>query len=380
MNALFIHHARFAGESGARALLAVDGRIMTVGPSEPMTLPTGAQVVDAQGAILAPGWIDLQLNGGYGFDFTANPDTIWDVAARLPESGVTSFLPTLVTSPLETVERGMRALRRRPEDFLGAEPLGLHIEGPFLNPLKKGAHNPEHLRLPDLAQIDGWTVEAGVRLVTLAPELPGALDLIPALLRRGVTVSAGHSLASYEQALEAFTRGVTSGTHLFNAMPPLSARSPGLAGALLESKGTYFGLIVDGVHVHPALVALALRTRPEGLILVTDAMTALGMPSGEYPLADATVFVDETSARLKDGTLAGSILSMDAAIRNLCAFTGISLEEALPHASALPADLLGLTDRGRLKAGARADLVLLDESVRVLKTWVGGELVHTCDG
>lgn len=326
---------------------------------------------------IAPGLIDLQLNGAFGLDFTADPAAIWDVAAHLPRYGVTSFLPTIITSPPETIAAAQTVLRAGPPpNFRGALPLGLHIEGPFLNPARCGAHLPAHLRLPDIQAVADWLPEYGVRLVTLAPELPGALDVICALRERGVVVSAGHSLATYEEAEKGFAAGIAYGTHLFNAMPPPENRAPGLVSALLMNEQVIVGLISDGVHLHPATIALAWRLKGAAKMnLVTDAMAALGMPPGTYRLGDMIVTVDETSARLSDGRLAGSLLSLDQAVRNLIAFTGCSLGEALATVTTVPAQLLGLTDRGQFVPGAAADLTLLASDLQVAATIIGGQVV-----
>ena len=363
-----------------RGAVLLDGQhIQAVGRVDEIVVPRGVQVTDAHGGMLVPGFIDLQINGGFGFDFTADPTALWKVAAQLPRFGVTRFLPTLVTAPLEQVVAALDILAQGPPaGFRGAEPLGWHLEGPFLNPAKKGAHNLDYLRLPSLDVVDAWHPQHGVRLVTLAPELEGALDVIRALSARGVVVSAGHSLATYAQARAGLDAGITYGTHLFNAMAPLGHRQPGLPGALLTDTRATVGLIADGVHVHPAMVQLAWQVKgPERLTLVSDAMAALGMPPGSYPLGDYEVRVDETTARLADGTLAGSILTLDAALRNLIAFAHCSLEEALLTLTETPARLLGLAPLGTIAPGTRADLVLLTPDLRVAATWVGGEVVYS---
>jgi N-acetylglucosamine-6-phosphate deacetylase len=379
---LYIHGATILTpdqrlESGA--LLADGPHIVQLGSAEEVMPPSAAHVIDATGLLLVPGFIDLQINGGFGHDFTADPTSIWTVAAGLPRYGVTAFMPTIVTSPLETIATAQQVLARgAPGGRNGAAPLGLHVEGPFLNPDKKGAHNPAYLRLPDLKAVADWSPEQGVRLVTLAPELPGALDVVAALAARGVVVSAGHSLASYAQAQAAFKAGVTYGTHLFNTMPPLRHREPGLIGALLQETRARVGLIPDGIHVHPAVVSLVWKaTGPRRLTLVSDAMAAMGMPPGRYQIGNLVVIVDETSSRLVDGTLAGSILTLDAALRNLIAFTGCSLAAALATITTTPAALLGLSHRrGRVAPGFTADLALLTPDLRVAKTIVGGQLVN----
>jgi N-acetylglucosamine-6-phosphate deacetylase len=359
------------------ALLVEDGCITALGPQASLPPPPDAQVIDAHDLLLAPGLIDLQLNGGFGLDFTADPGTIWQVGAQLPQYGVTAFLPTIITSPLETVAHAQEVLRLGPlPSYRGASPLGLHIEGPFLNPQKRGAHNPSYLRLPDLAIASEWRLDKGVRLVTLAPELPGALELIRVLNQQGVVVSAGHSLASLDEALAAFEAGVRYGTHLFNAMPPLDHRQPGLVAALLSDPRIIPGLITDGIHVHPAMIAMVWRlTGPGRLNLVTDAMAALGMPPGRYQLNDLEVIVDETSARLADGRLAGSLLSLDQAVRNLATWTLCTPSEALATVSLTPSRLLGMeNERGRLSIGSRADIILLTSDLHVTATFIGGEL------
>lgn len=364
------------------AVLVDGGRIAAVGPAEHVTCPPDAQVIDADGLLLTPGFIDLQFNGGFGQDFTADPTTIWPVAAQLPQYGVTAFLPTIITAPLEKSAAGRRIVTEgRPTGYRGATPLGLHIEGPFLNPAKKGAHNPNYLRAPSLDAVADWSPQSGVRLATLAPELPGALEVIEALSSRGVLVSAGHSMATYDQAVAGFDAGIRYGTHLFNAMPSLLHRDPGLPGALLTDDRPTVGLIADGIHTHPAIVKLVWQVLgPRRLNLVTDAMAALGMPPGQHLLGDYVVTVDGETCRLADGTLAGSILSMDQALRNLVAFTGCALEEALQTITTTPARAIGLAhERGQVATGYVADLVLLSPDLHVRGTVVSGELVYAAE-
>ena len=353
----------------------LDGEHITrVEPAGANSQPAGVEIFDAAGLYLAPGFIDLQINGGFGHDFTLDPESIWAVAAGLPRFGVTSFLPTIISSPAETVRAAQAAWRRGPPaEQPGAQALGLHLEGPFLNRLKRGAHNPEHLRAPDLDLARGWSLAAGVCLVTLAPELPGALEVARQLAAQGVLVSAGHSMATVEQAQAGFAAGIRYGTHLFNAMPPLEHRAPGLAGALLAEPEVTIGVIADGVHLHPAALALAWQAKkPLGLTLVSDAMAAMGMPPGRYQLGDYEVIVDASAARLPDGRLAGSRLSLDEALRHFIFATGCTPAEAVATVTTAPARLLGLHDRGRVAQGCRADLVLLTQEMHVAATWVAG--------
>ena len=359
------------------AILIEGSKILACGPLSSIEIPVGAQILDANGFTVSPGYMDWQINGGFGCDFTDNPNSIWDVGARLPEYGVTSFLPTIITAPAETYDCAQQVLRSGPPvGYRGAQPLGLHFEGPYLNPGKKGAHNPAYLRLASESEIKEWSRLNHVWLVTLAPELPGAAEAIRILRERDVVISAGHSLATCEQGMDAFKAGVSVGTHLFNAMPAIDHRAPGLAAALMNSNNTFVGLIPDGIHVHPVMVALAWKQKgADRMAIVTDAMGALGMPAGDYILGGFKVTVDGVTARLADGTLAGSILPMDQAVRNLIKFTGCSLREAVTAATLNVARLIGSRQKGRLIPGADADLVLLDNSNGVAAVIARGEIL-----
>lgn len=341
----------------------------------------GGRTIDAGGLLLAPGLIDVQLNGGFGADFTTEPEAIWQVGERLPALGVTAFLPTIVSAPRAARDAACRVIAARsPAGYLGAMPLGLHFEGPFLSPAAAGVHDPDALRMPGSRDVgaEAWSVEAGTRLVTIAPELPGALALIAELVARGVRVSVGHSAADFDQATAAFDAGATYATHLFNAMPPLHHRQPGLAGAALDDRRVSVGLIADGVHTHAAIVRLvATAVGPQRVSLVTDATAALGLPSGGVTLAGRELLVDETSVRLaEDGRLAGSALAADEGLRRFRAMSGWSAADAIATMTTVPARLLGLADRGVLRPGARADLVLFTADLEVIATFVGGLAVH----
>ncbi|UCG26477.1 MAG: N-acetylglucosamine-6-phosphate deacetylase [Chloroflexota bacterium] len=355
------------------------GQIEAVDESAEVTIPSGTSVLDASGLLLAPGFVDLQLNGAFGNDFTQNPYSLWRVAGLLPQYGITAFLPTIITSPLTTVRLAQEILYSGPpKGFNGSRPIGLHVEGPFLNPAKRGAHNPAYLRPPSVEEVANWSPESGVRLVTLAPELLGAMDVIGALTKRGVVVSAGHSMATYDEARTSVMAGISYATHLFNAMPELNHRKPGLIGAVLSDERVTIGLIADGVHVHPSLVKLIWHmTGSDRLNLVTDAMAALGMPPGDYTLGDYKVKVSGEKATLSNGTLAGSILSMDQALRNLLNLTGCSQAEALRTITTTPATLLGIGNRkGQVAPGFDADLVLLTPDFQVVATVIDGQIAY----
>ncbi|MCO6452130.1 MAG: N-acetylglucosamine-6-phosphate deacetylase [Caldilineales bacterium] len=378
---LLIRHAHLVSpdsEVEDASVLIKDGIIESVGVAGSFHAPD-AKVFDASDLILTPGFIDLQVNGAFGHDFTADSSTIWEVASGLPQYGVTAFLPTIITSPLDNIAGGQEVmLQGPPSGWRGAEPLGLHVEGPFLNPQKKGAHNPAYLRSPDLGAIEAWSRENSVRLVTLAPELPGALPMVEALVERGVLVSAGHSMATYDEARVGFDAGIRYGTHLFNAMPSLSHREPALPGALLTDDRPTVGFIADGIHTHTAVMALAWKALGSRMNVVTDAMAALGMPPGQHILGDFQVNVDGESARLADGTLAGCVMPLDAMLRNLITYAGCTLQQALTAITDTPARALGIeAERGRIAPRARADLVLLNQSLQVHTTLIGGEIVFS---
>ncbi len=336
--------------------------------------------VDARADLTATGWIipgliDLQVNGGFGCDVTSDASSTAALAERLPSTGVTAFLPTLISSPVDAYTRSLSELEEIARLDRGAHILGVHLEGPYLHPRRAGAHNSHLLRLPSVQEFQARMLSPGVRLVTLAPELPGALDLVRYLRSRGIVVSAGHSEASYEEARAGFDAGVTWGTHLFNAMSPLTHRAPGLVGALLSSE-VPCGLIVDGIHVHPAAVQAAWRAKgPRAITLVTDATAAMGMPPGQNALGDRVMIVDDRSARLADGALAGGILPMNAALQRLMEYTGASLADAATAASATPARVIGVA-KGRIAVGQDADLVGLNEALQVEWTMVAGRVVY----
>lgn len=362
------------------AVLIADDLIQFVGEQRNLLDNQVGQVINGHGLHLIPGLIDLQFNGGFGKDFTQDPTTIWEVGAHLPPFGVTAFLPTIITSPPEKMKKAQEVVvAGPPAGYMGAKVLGLHIEGPFISIEKKGAHNPDYIRKPDPDLYNGFSPETGILLVTLAPEIPGAAEVIGQLTSQGVLVSAGHSMASYDQAKSAFDQGIRYGTHLFNAMPDYHQHAPGLAGALLDDERLTSGLICDGIHVHPAMVRMIWQMLgPDRLTLVTDAMGALGQPPGEYLLGDFPVIVDGNSARLKNGTLAGSILTADQAVRNLISFTACGLEKASQTMSLNPARCLKMDDQiGQIKTGMKANLVLLSDKNEITMTIIDGKIAYS---
>jgi N-acetylglucosamine-6-phosphate deacetylase len=326
------------------------------------------------GAWLAPGFIDLQVNGGGDvlFNEAPTPDGIVTIVNAHRRFGTTAMLPTVITDTRETMRAARQAVATAMRDR--PEVLGIHFEGPFLSPERAGIHDPKLMRTPDAGDTAFLTTAfPGLTLVTLAPERVPT-GFIAALRRAGVLVALGHSAASYEETRTAFDAGLGGITHLFNAMPPLTARSPGPAAAALETPGIWYGLIADGIHVAPAMLRLALRGagRP---VLVTDAMPPVGGARTEFTIQGQPIRLHDGRLTNAEGRLAGSALDMASAVRHCVRLLDMALPEALCLASAAPAAALGLADKlGRLKTGYRADLVALDPgAVRVLGTWVAGD-------
>ncbi len=325
---------------------------------------------------VAPGFVDVHVHGWGGHDAMGDADALDGMARALLRRGVTSFLPTAVTAPLDTLAAFADTVRAwmptSPAD--GAEPLGFNLEGPFLAPAKRGAHAEAHLREPaEAAREMLEPLVDGLRLLTLAPELPGATDLIRWLHDRGVVVSVGHSASSAVGAWDAYAAGARSTTHLFNAMTGVDHRSPGVAVAALLDDDAYVELIADGIHVHPSIWPLITRLKPpERLLLVSDALAVAGTGEGSGRIGEMEIEVREGRATLAGtSTLAGSVIALDSAVRNAAA-VGIPLADAVAAASRNPLELLGVTDRGRLVEGQRADLVELDEDLSVLRVMRSG--------
>ena len=325
--------------------------------------------------IAVPGYVDLHINGIAGIDFlTADPDAYRDAGEALVRSGVVAYQPTFVSSDEEAYYEPLRAADvARSAGATAGLPLviGVHLEGPFLSPDWPGAHVPEHLRLPDLALAERLLGTGTVTTVTLASELPGALELIDWLVAREVVVSCGHSDADAAQAHEAFDRGARAVTHIHNAHRRWRPRDPGLAGAALVRPDVSVQAIVDGVHLAPDTAYGAFLAARERFCLVTDAIEAAMQDPGEYELGERSVRVRDGAVRLPDGTLAGSVLTMDEAVRNLVA-SGADWKDAVHAASTAPARLLRRDDLGRLEPGAPAHLNVLDDDLRVTRTLVSG--------
>jgi N-acetylglucosamine-6-phosphate deacetylase len=358
-----------------------DGRIVAAGEGTP---PADAPAVRLpRDRTIAPGFIDLHVHGGGGAQVGPDPHGVAEMARFHARHGTTGLLATTVPAAVDELVATVRAVAagaaRRPHPDAACV-LGCHLEGPFVSPDRAGALDPRHLRPPDLALLDRL-LDAGagsVQTIVVAPELPGALELIAAAAGEGVRGAIGHTDATYEQALAAFDRGARAVTHLFNAMRPLDHREPGVVGAALATPRVTAELIADGIHLHPSALRIAHAAKgPDRLALVTDATQAAGLPDGDHALGGRRITVVGGEARTPEGSLAGSTLTMDRAVQVCVEQAGIPLPDALTMASATPAALLGLGRvKGRIAPGADADLVVLDGGWRAVGTMIAGRWAH----
>ncbi len=376
-------NARVLTDSGlveGKAVLLRGDRIAAVVDAK--DVPTGYARRDLAGGYLAPGFIDSQINGGGGVMFNDAPTvaSIRAIGAAHRQFGVTGFLPTLISTELDTIRGAIEATRQALAEGVPGL-LGLHIEGPFLNAQRKGIHDSSKFRTIDQAAFELLTsLGAGRTLVTLAPEMTRP-EMIERLAAAGVIVAAGHTNATYGSIRGALDHGLRGFTHLFNAMSPLTSREPGAVGAALEDPDSWCALIVDGRHVDPVVLRLALRAkRHDRFMLVSDAMPCVGSAEKSFVLDGRRITVRDGVCVDEQGTLAGSDLDMALAVRNAVGLLGLPFEEAAWMASRNPADFLRLGDQlGRIEPGYRADLVLLDETLQVVGTWISGQSVAVDD-
>ncbi len=372
------------GDQDHHGNLVIDGSsIGAVGPEA--AVAAAGSLVDLGGATIVPGLIDVHVHGGGGFALhTTDPDEIRGYARWVSSTGVTSFLAAVVGVPGGLPLPQLRtAAAAFTTPGTGAELLGIHLEGPFINPLRRGAHDRGWLRAPTSEATDAVLEAAAgaLRTVTLAPELPGAAAMQQALLDAGVTVSIGHTDADEAQTWDAIERGARHATHCFNAMRPLLHREPGPLGAIIAAEKVLGELIADNHHVYPAVMRALIRALgPDRTVVITDAIAAAGLGDATFTLGDQPAHVEGGVARLDDGTIAGSILTMDQALRNVLALGGLSLSEAVRMLTANPARAAKVADRkGSLRAGFDADLVILDERLSVQATICRGRLAYATD-
>jgi N-acetylglucosamine-6-phosphate deacetylase len=374
-----LRNARILAGDDFRDDLAVvieSGRITALVSDAAPMLGQADEQVDLGGGWLLPGFIDAQVNGGGGVLFNNSPDvaTLRTLAQAHRRFGTTGLLPTLISDDVQVMRAAIAATRQAISEGVPGV-LGIHLEGPYIAPARKGTHDANKFRVPDAAEIAlAASLDNGVTLLTLAPErVP--LESIRALVERGVVVAAGHTAASYEEARAGLEAGIRGFTHLYNAMSPLTGREPGAVGAALEDRDSWVGIIADGVHVHPASLRVALATKPRGkVMLVTDAMPPVGAEDPSYELYGEVITAIDGVVRNAAGSLAGSALDMATAVRNSVQLLGVSLAEAARMASTYPAQFLNLDDRyGHIAEGHDADLVLLDDALQVRSTWIAGQ-------
>lgn len=359
-----------------------EGKIIAVGEKENIFEPKETEIIDAGEGFIVPGFIDMHVHGGGGFDIMDGKyEAVQQVAAAHSRFGTTAFLPTTMTMGKDKIIESLKSVQEAFVKGTGAaEILGVHLEGPYINSERKGAQKKEDIKNPSIEEFLEFNLASGdlIRLVTIAPEMPGAIELIHWLSEHKIIASVGHSNATYEQVQESIRAGLNHVTHTFNAMSGLNHRDPGAAGAALSSPELTVEMIADGVHLHPAVMKILTRVKGAGkIVLITDAIRATSMPEGTYDLGGQDVIVSNGQARLKDGTLAGSILTMDKAVRNMISMAGVSLGEAIQMATINPARCLGVQGRkGSLAAGNDADIVILDKELKVKLTMVKGKIVY----
>lgn len=357
-------------------VLMVDGKIQRIAKE----IQADATIIDGTGKYLLPGFIDMHIHGSVRCDaMDASDEGLHTMAASLLREGTTSFLATTMTQSPENIEAALAVLGDFKPTLQEAEMVGVHLEGPFVSKKRAGAQPLEHITPPDMALFRKWQQLSGHRIkeITIAPEEPGGMEVVKALHADGVVVSIGHSDATFDEVVEAVELGVSQGTHLYNQMRPFHHREPGVIGATWLLPEIKAELIADFIHSHPKAVLMAYKMKTAaGIILITDAMRAKGMPYGDYDLGGQLVHVTETGAHLPNGSLAGSVLTMDQAVRNMHQATNCSLEELVQMSSFNAAQQLQMTNKGRLVEQADADAVLLDERLTLVQTVKAGNIVY----
>ncbi len=338
-------------------------------------------VINAQGCYVIPGFIDVHVHGAVGHDtMDATPEAIHGMATFYAKHGVTSYYPTTMTMPATAIQAALENVEHCPQPTNGAQHLGVHVEGPYLNLAYKGAQPPEYFRPPASAEYGQW-LETGVcKLITIAPEVEGGMAMVEELTALGVEFAIGHSAATYDEAVKSFNAGVRQVTHVFNGMVGLHHREPGALAAILTDDRVDAQLIADGIHVHPGMIRLLVRAKgAEHVMLITDAIQAAGLSDGEYSLGGQQVTVKDGIARIASGALAGSTLTMDQAVRNMVKFTDLPLQKIIGMASTVAARAMRLPHKGKLQVGCDADVVLLNRELDVMMTIVGGNVVYRAE-
>jgi len=382
MNTILIRNVRFVydAEPKLRCLFIRNGRIESVHDEEESFVIQADSIIEGNGQLLIPGMIDVHIHGAEGFDMMDGTiQSVEAVSRACARTGCTSFLATSVSSTLTDLLKMIANVKEVQGSEPGARLIGLHIEGPYLNVKRKGMQNERYLRHPDLDEMKSILETSGslLRMVTLAPELPGGLEMIRFLKENGIIAAIAHSDATYEEAKLAFQSGASHVTHCFNGMRPVHHRDPGVVIAAFEESSVSVQAIVDDVHLHPAIVRLIYREKgPDKMVLITDALQAMGMGDGTYLFGGHQVNVSQGVATLSDGTLASSTVTMNEALEK-AVMSGIPLKDAVMMATQTPADILGLSHKGRIEPGADADLVLMNDRFEVLWTIVNGKMVYS---
>lgn len=358
-------------------IIIFDEKIIDIVPETALSQYDLSEKIDARGNYVSPGFIDIHVHGCSGFDtMDDNENALEVISHSVLKTGVTAFLPTTMTMTLDKINQAIEHIRHAMSNVSGAEILGCHMEGPFINETYKGAQDKRHIITLDFKKIH--THMDVIKIITLAPELATADSFIHACVSKGIVVSIGHSNATYEETMSAIAAGVSHMTHTFNALPPLNHRQPGAIVAAMESDRVVCELIVDNLHVHPAMQRLLLRMKGiDKLILITDAMRASMLGEGQYDLGGQTVTVAKGEARLADGSIAGSLLSLNQAVKNFMKNTGLDLISAIRLVTINPAKQLSISDtKGSIEIGKHADFVILDDSLEVFATLVRGNLLY----
>ncbi|WP_373031970.1 N-acetylglucosamine-6-phosphate deacetylase [Sulfurovum sp.] len=353
-------------------VLLFDNRIVNIVEE---TDHENVEIIDAKGAYVSAGFIDLHIHGSGGADvMDATPDALETISSTLTQTGTTSFLATTMTMSNKAIDKALQNIQLHAGKVTGAHILGIHLEGPFINISKHGAQDKDYVQSPNVSLIENYIQE--VKMITLAPEIEGAESFVKLLAKKypHIILSIGHSDASYEESQESFAWGISHATHLFNAMNPYHHRKPGIVGAVFASDVTC-DIIADLVHTHPSTLELVQKVKKEKLILITDAMRAGCMKCGTYDLGGRSVEVNKGKAVLEDGTLAGSVLKMNDALSNMRTHTSMSLVEIVNSVTKIPARKLGI-HKGELREGYDADIVIFDENFSIMSTIVSGEVKH----
>ena len=359
-----------------------NGRIAFVGKEDRAPYSTNARVLDASDKIVSPGFIDTQIVGARGFDASSGSlEAVREVARFCSETGTTSFLAAVGTSLFEKMMQSIRGVRDAIQSGTGSsEILGIHLEGPYISPMKKGAHDSKYIRPPSISELNVILRESAnnVILATVAPEVQGAIRFIKELRKRGVVVSIGHSNATYEETLTGIRAGISHATHVFNGMREFHHREPGVLGAVFTCQNVTASLIADGIHVHPAAMKMLVKAKgTDGIVLITDS-TVAGLPNGTYKLGGLDLVLSDGVCKLKSGlSLAGSSLAMNIAVRNMIELVGVPIQDALKMATINPARVICVDSRkGSIRIGKDADIIVIDEKINVYATLAKGKVVY----